>query len=61
MSMTPERLDYFEKCRSSLYINGFLTEAENSKVQQRIVKAAKKDGLNPVIRSIFARPANANS
>lgn len=46
--MTPDRLIFFESCRFSLFVNGYLSEAENNKVQQRIVKAAKKAGLNPV-------------
>lgn len=43
--MTPELLPKIERCRSMLYLQGYLTEAENEKVKRRIMNACDKANM----------------
>lgn len=43
--MTPELLPNIERCRSMLYLHGYLSEAENDRVKKRIKRACDEAGM----------------
>lgn len=42
-----DAIDRIYRCKAMLYIYGFITEAENTRIQQRLLKWAVKDSPTP--------------